>query len=124
MCIAVAHLPSGGSHILHILQVPGCNTQVVGMTGQANIHTEYKLWVSFSAFAEVNGPTKADDRKIIMVNSSVAFGFTNISGSGLDFYKIPCDRERQKLRLIAFKLAKPPNLKPVRVCSDHFLKDD
>ena len=68
--------------------------------------------------------TKADDRKIIMVNSCVAFGITNRSGSGVDFYKIPCDGERQKLGLIAFKLAKPHNLKPVLVCSDHFLEDD
>ena len=45
----------------------------------------------------VNGPAEANDSKIIMVNSCVAFGCTNRSGSGVNFHKIPCDKELQKL---------------------------
>ena len=41
------------------------------------MHAEYYLWVS----TMVNGPAKADDSQIIMVNSCVAFGCTNRSGS-------------------------------------------
>ena len=59
-----------------------------------------------------------------MVNSCVAFGCTNRSGSGVGFHKIPCDKEREKLWLNALKPAKPPNLKHARVCSDHFLEED
>ena len=84
----------------------------------------YRLLVSslsFQLLAEVNEPAEAHDSKIIMVNSCVAFGCTNRSGSGVQFHKIPCDRERQKLWLIALRLAKPPNLQDAHVCSDHFL---
>ena len=59
-----------------------------------------------------------------MVNSCVAFGCTNRVGSGVSFHKIPTDKERQKLWLIALKLEKPPNLKHAWVCSNHFLDED
>ena len=73
----------------------------------------------------MNGPPNADDSKIIMVNSCVAVGCTNRPGSGVHFHKIPCDKERQNLWLIALKLSKPPNLfKHTRVCCDHFLEED
>ena len=64
------------------------------------MHTVYKLCVSSPScqlLAEVNGLAEADDSKMIMVNSYVAFGCTNISGSGVSFHKSPCDKERQKL---------------------------
>ena len=80
----------------------------MGKTGIATIHAVHKLWVStlnFQLLTEMNGPTKADDRKIIMVNPYVAFGCTNIFESGVGFHKIPCDKEIQKLWLIAPKLA-------------------
>ena len=68
------------------------------------MHTVHNLWVSTQSFqllVEVNGPPKADDSKVIMVNSSVAFGCTNRYRSGVVFHKIPCDKERQKLWLIS-----------------------
>ena len=68
------------------------------------MHTAYKPWVSslsFQLLAEVNGPAEADDSKITMVNSCVAFGCTNRYGSDVNFHKIPCDKERQKLWLVA-----------------------
>ena len=68
------------------------------------MHTVYKRWVSSRSFqflAEVNGPAEADDSKIIMVNSCVAFGCTNIS-CGISFHKIPYNKERQ-MWLIALK---------------------
>ena len=52
-------------------------------------------------------PPKADNSKIIMVTSCVAFGCTDIFRSGVVFHKIPCDKERQKLWFIALKLACP-----------------
>ena len=73
---------------------------------------------------EVNGSLKAGDSKIIMVNSCGAFGCTNRSGGGVCFHKIPCDKERHKLWLIALKLARPPYLKHDRVCCGHFLEGD
>ena len=63
-----------------------------------------KLWVSslsFQLVAEVNGPAKTDDSKSINVNSCVAFGCINGSGSGVNFHNIPCDKARRKLRFIA-----------------------
>ena len=92
--------------------------------------------LSFKLLAEVNGLTKADDSKNIVVNSCVAyFGCTNISGSSFIFHKIPsdktteivaypCRKETQKLWHIATKLAKPPNLKHARVCCNHSLEED
>ena len=59
-----------------------------------------------------------------MANSCVAFGCTNRSGSDFCFQKIPCDKERQELWLIALKLATPPNLKHAHVCCEHFPEDD
>ena len=64
------------------------------------MHTVHNLWVSTQSFqllVEVNGPPKADNSKIIMLNSCVAFGCSNRSRSGIVFLKIPCDKERQKL---------------------------
>ena len=63
------------------------------------MHPVNELWVStlsFQLLAEVNEPAK-----IIMVNSCVAFGCTNRSGSGVGFHMIPCNKERQKVWLIA-----------------------
>ena len=64
------------------------------------MHTVHNLWVSTQSFqllVEVNGPPKADNSKIIMLNLCVAFGCTNRSRSGIVFHKILCDKERQKL---------------------------
>ena len=50
---------------------------------------------------------------------------TNRFGSGVVFNKIPCDKETQKLWLIALKPAKPPNdLKHACVRCDRFLEGD
>ena len=72
----------------------------------------------------MNGPAEGDDSKTIMVNSCVALGCTNRAGSGINFHKILCDEEKQKLWLIALRPSKPPNLKHTRVCSDHSLEED
>ena len=66
----------------------------------------------------------SDDRKIIMVNSYVASGGSNISGSGVGLHMIPRDKERQKLWPNTIKLAKPSNLKHTSVCADNFLEED
>ena len=49
------------------------------------------LSLQFQFLAEVNGPAKADDSKITMMNPYVAFDGTNRTGSVVVFYKIPCD---------------------------------
>ena len=95
----------------HILQVPGY-THPHGHGSDKLVHvcTVYKLWVSslsFQLLAEVYGPAEADDNKIIMVKSCIAYNCTNISESGLNSHKIPCNEERQKLWFIALWLLKP-----------------
>ena len=76
-----------------------------------SVHTLCVSTHSFPLLVEVNGPEKADVSNIIIGNSCVVFGCTNRSGSGVVFHKIPCDKERHKVWLIALKLAYPPNLK-------------
>ena len=64
------------------------------------MHTVHNLWVYLkvsSFWFLVNRPPKADNSKIIRLNSCVAFGCTDRSRSGVVFHKIPCDEERQKL---------------------------
>ena len=83
------------------------------------MHTVHNLWVSTQSFqllVEVNGPPKADNSKIIMVNSFVAFG--NRPRSGVVFHKTPCDIERQKLWLIALELACLCLLYMLSICRD------
>ena len=99
----------------------------MGKTGIASIHTMHTLWVStlsFQVLAEVNGPAKADNSKIVIGNSYVALDCKARSGSGVVFHKIPCDEETQKLWLIALKLAKQPNLKHACECRNYFLEGD
>ena len=94
---------------------------LVGKTGIAKLLVST---LSFQLLAEINGLAKADDSKIMMVNSYVAFACTNIYGSGVVFHKIMCDKQTQKLWLIALKPSKPTNLKHARVCYDHFPEVD
>ena len=73
----------------------------------------------------MNGPAEGDDSKIIMVNSCVALGCTNRTGNGVSFHRIPCDKETQKLWLIAFNvLSHLIRLKHACVCSDPSLDED
>ena len=86
----------------------------------------YRLWVfsrSSKLLTEINEPAEAEDSKIIMVNACAVFDCNTRSGSGVVFHKIQCDKQRQRLWLTAHRLAKPPNLKHARVCSDHFLRE-
>ena len=69
------------------------------------VHTHWVSTLDFQILAEVNGASKADDSKIIMVNPYFAFGCNNRSGSGVVFHKIPCDKGTQKVWLIALKPA-------------------
>ena len=79
----------------------------------------------FLAFGWVNRPAKANDSRIMMVNSCVAFSCTNKnSGKGVYSHNIPCDKERQKLWPIALKHAEQHNLKHACVCCDHFPEEN
>ena len=51
------------------------------------MHTVHKLWVStsFQLLVEVNGPPKADNSKIIMVNTCVAFTRFHLSNFQLKY---------------------------------------
>ena len=85
--IQLPHLHSVGNHISPILHPAAARKShlLVGKTGIASMHTVHRLWVStfnFQRLAEVNGPAKADDSKIIMVYPYVAFGCTNSFGCG------------------------------------------
>ena len=55
---------------------------------------------------------------VVLIDLEVA------SGSGINFRKTPCDKERQKLRLNELKIAKPPNQKVACVSSDHTMEED
>ena len=82
MCIPVALSPLGGQPYLTYPAAAIKSQLHVGKTGIACMHTVHKLWVSsinFQLLTETNGPTKADDSKIIMVNPYVASGCTNRS---------------------------------------------
>ena len=93
------------------------------LVGKTGIPTLLVSTLSFQLLAEINGLAKADDSKIMMVNSYVAFACTNIYMEVvLSFTRLCVINRHGNCGSLHSNLLS--QLKHARVCYDHFPEVD